>query len=67
MYLRTNTAFDKEYLKVNKELSRVPTPPNFMMITDLSNRFMNEYGLTLRFIEKLYLLGYIDGKRQNEN
>jgi hypothetical protein len=64
--LKTNPDLDDAFARVKGKLSNTPTPENFRDIYDFAKRLINQYGLGMRFIEKVYLLGYIDGVLRNK-
>ena len=62
--LKTDSQLDKAFKKIKKEIDQTPTPDDFSMIYDFARRFQNLYGFCPVYIEKLYLLGYINGKKE---
>lgn len=62
--LMTNPDLNESYFELQKEIYNLPTPQNFNCIYDFAKRFANQFGICPRFIEKIYLLGYIDGGKE---
>lgn len=67
MNIKTNTDFDLDFTEVEKQLINISNPKNFERIYDLAKRFIKKFGFDARAIESIYLLGYIDGKRDNSS
>jgi hypothetical protein len=59
--LKTDPNLDHEFENMIKNTNDYPTPQNFSDIYDYSKRFINQYGIGPRSIEKIYLLGFIEG------
>ena len=59
--LKTNSDLDKIFENTKNILNKFDTPDNFPIIYDSAKRFINQYGIGPRLIEKIYLLGYIEG------
>jgi len=61
--IQTNNEYDNEFKIIQRELQTTLTPQNFLMIYDFAKRYINQFGLNACSIEKIYLLGYINGKK----
>ncbi len=65
--LKTNSSFDEAFQEIDKRIHNLAAPDNFRFIYDCSIRFANQYGIGAQFIEKIYLLGFIDGAEKGSN
>lgn len=63
MDIKINSEFYLDFEEIEKQLSNIHISENFEYIYDFAKRYINKLGLNERTIEKIYLLGYIDGKR----
>jgi len=61
--LKSNPEFDNQYYKIRIILENTSTPKKFDFIYDVAKRLINTYGIGVSFIEKIYVLGYINGKQ----
>lgn len=66
MDIKTNSEFDLDFEDIEKQISNLPIPQNFERIYDLAIRYVNKFGLNSKMIEKVYLIGYINGKKDKE-
>lgn len=62
MNIKTNSQFDLDFEEIEKQISNLPVPQNFEQIYDFAKRYIRIFGFDVRAIEKIYLLGFIDGE-----
>ena len=62
MDIKTNSQFDLDFEEIEKQISNLPVPQNFEKIYDFAKRYIRIFGFDVRAIEKIYLLGFIDGE-----
>lgn len=60
--IKTDTAYDNEFKKVQRELNKISYPEDFARILDYASRIQNIHGFGKMYILKLYLIGYLEGK-----
>lgn len=61
--LTTNPLYFEQFQKLKIIINNSPTPEDLDFVYDAAKRLINENGVGITFVEKLYILGYIDGIR----
>lgn len=61
--LNINKEYDCLYEDTDKIISCSDVPSNFAIIYDFSKRYFNKYGIGPEFIKRIYMMGYINGKK----
>lgn len=62
MNIKTNSQLDLDFEEIEKQISNLPVPQNFEQIYDFAKRYIRMLGFDVRAIEKIYLMGFIDGE-----
>lgn len=63
--LETAPDLDEPFTETQKRIDNITFPSNFDIVYDFAKRFINLYGIGPQFIEKVYLLGYIQRDKKD--
>lgn len=66
MDLLVNSNYDSEYVSIQGILSQKSNSNSIERVYDLSKRFINKYGFSVRAIEMIYLLGQFDQQNYDD-
>lgn len=65
--IKTNSGFDDRFKEIEVTLDHFPIVSDFEFIYDASKRLINKHGLSITFIEKLYIIGLVNGIRNERS